>query len=162
MSESTSKVSKVGKTLKSIAGVVTKPLGWAWHHKKKTALILGAGVAAAGGAMYAGYLPTPEIVQTAAQVALTTVAEHPNESLVAGSAVGGIVGWAALKKAGKGAKKVYRLTKNAGSLAKDAAAKGTSLFGHKASSGGAPALQATQGQVAVIDWEKAKFFVPET
>lgn len=161
MSEPTSTGSKIGKAAKKVAGVVTKPLGWAWHHKKKTGVILGAGAAAVGGAMYAGYIPTPDIVANAAQVAEATIVAHPTESLIAGSAAGGIIGWAALKKGAKGAKSVYKLTKNAGTLAKDAASKATALLGHKTATGGIPAL-ATQGQVAAIDWEKAKFFVPET
>jgi hypothetical protein len=156
-----SKIAKARQVLKKVAGVVTRPLGWVWHHKKKTALILGTGAVAAGAAMYTGYVPTPDIVANAAQIAEATAVAHPTETLVAGSAVGGIVGWATLKKGAKGAKAVYRVAKNAKNLAKEAAMKGTALLtGKKPAAGGVATLPAAQGQA--IDWEKAKFFVPET
>jgi len=136
---------------------IKKVGGFVKNHKKAIALGAVAAVGGVAAAMATGYVPTPEVVQSAAQVVSTTIAEHPNESLATGSAVAGIAGFGASKKLYKGAKRVYAARKSipkaAKSLATEVAAK---VRGR--SEGGE---QKSQGQ-AKINWDKAKLFIAET
>lgn len=130
-----------------------------WHHKKAVAAVSGTAVVAAIGAMAMGIVPTPEIMQPVVQTIVTTVELHPTESLIAGSAVGGVVGLAALKKAYKGSKRAYSAIKsmktaNPKKLAEQAVEKVKGIV----SKGGE---QASQDQ-AKINWDKAKWFIAET